>query len=81
MVGEITVARAFQYSESLEVSRMSFSNFTGGRESLKVKGTGAILSIWHHPGPQAVPVIAPVPHRLTIFPPVTFVLSYTNLSD
>lgn len=55
--GGITVARACQYSESWELSRTSFRNFTGGRESLNDNDTSANMSTWHHPGPhQCLPL-------------------------
>ena len=72
VVAGITVVRAFQYSESFESSRTTFSNFTGSQESLKVKSTGTIALNLISPGPPSS-----APHRLT----VTFIRSWKSLRN
>lgn len=72
VVAGITVVRAFQYSESFESSRTTFSNFTGTQESLKVKSTGTIPLNLISPGPPSS-----APHRLT----VTFIRSWKSLRN
>lgn len=66
------MARASQYAESFELSRMNFTSFTGAGESLGVKSSSTITFHWHTPPrlPCSTSHALPVPPGLSACKPV-----------